>query len=53
MDPSRIVVGFHDQPLDADQASRVLPGAGLAEDVEAADVPRTSPRWPKVIDDLD
>ena len=39
MHPAGIVVRFHDHPLRADDAAGVLPGAGLAEDVEAADVP--------------
>ena len=43
VDPRRVVVGLHDQPLDADQAGGVLPGAGLAEDVEAADVAAHQP----------
>ena len=43
VDPGRVVVGLHDQPLDADQAGGVLPGAGLAENVEAADVAAHQP----------
>ena len=43
VDPGRIVVGGHDEFLDAHQAGRVLPAAGLAKNVEAADVPAHDP----------
>ena len=39
MHPARIVERFHDHALRTDDATSVLPGTGLAEDVEAADVP--------------
>ena len=37
--PFGIVVGFHNQPLDAHQARGILPCARLTETVKAADVP--------------
>ena len=51
VNPGRVVVGLHDQPLDAHQAGRVLPGAGLAENVEAADVRPHQPPLAERLDD--